>query len=112
MTSSENVRRVGSVISLREEVVELYEQYHRDVWPDVLAAISAAGIRNYSIYRFGTLLFSYWEYVGDDYEGDLAAIDRVPAAVKWNDLMAGLQVPVDGAGPREWLPLAEVFHMD
>ncbi|WP_136588191.1 L-rhamnose mutarotase [Streptomyces sp. BPSDS2] len=106
-----NVRRVASVMGIRESAIEDYERYHRDVWPEVLAAISAAGIQNYSIYRFKTLLFSYWEYEGDDYEGDLAAIDDVPACIRWNDLMATLQVPVEEARPRSWLPLPEVFHL-
>ncbi|WP_260856240.1 L-rhamnose mutarotase [Microbacterium sp. BH-3-3-3] len=112
MSAMAKAQRSGSVIGLRESAIEEYERHHREVWPEVLAAISAAGIRNYSIYRYGTLLFSYWEYEGDDYEGDLAAIDQVPACVRWNDLMATLQVPVDGARPRAWLPVPEVFHLD
>ena len=105
------VQRIGSVIGLRKSAIAEYETYHREVWPEVLAAISAAGIRNYSIFRYGTLLFSYWEYDGDDYEGDLAAVDRVPECVRWNNLMATLQVPVEGAEPRSWLALPEVFHL-
>lgn len=100
------------MIGLRESAIEEYERYHREVWPEVLAAISRAGIRNYSIYRFETLLFSYWEYEGDDYEGDLAAIDLVPECVQWNELMATLQEAVEGAEPRKWLALPEVFHLD
>lgn len=112
MSGMAKVQRVGSVIGLRESAIEDYERYHREVWPEVMAAISAAGIRNYSIYRFGTLLFSYWEYEGENYESDLAAIDRVPECVRWNDLMATLQVPIEGAQPRSWTPLPEVFHLD
>lgn len=99
-------------MGLRESAIEEYERYHAEVWPEVLAAISAAGIRNYSIYRFGTLLFSYWEWEGEDFDADLAAVDLVPECIRWNDLMATLQVPVDGAGERQWLPLPEVFHLD
>ena len=94
------------VQAARDRLAPLYEQIAR------VAAISAAGIRNYSIYRFGTLLFSYWEYEGENYESDLAAIDRVPECVRWNDLMATLQVPIEGAQPRSWTPLPEVFHLD
>lgn len=111
MSDMATVRRVGSVISLREDAIEQYEEYHRKVWPGVLAAISAAGIRNYSIYRFGTLLFSYSEYVGDDYERDLAAVDLVPECIRWNELMSTLQVPVDEEHSG-WLALPEVFHLD
>lgn len=111
MSVMPQVRRVGSVIGLRESAIEEYERYHREVWPEVLAAISAAGIRNYSIFRYGTLLFSYFEYVGDDFENDLAAIDVVPESIRWNDLMSTLQVPVEGSRAG-WLTVPEVFHLD
>lgn len=106
------VQRVASVIGLRPSAIEEYERHHREVWPEVIAAISAAGIRNYSIFRHGTLLFSYWEYEGEDYERDLAAIDLVPACARWNELMSTLQVAVDDAPPQRWLALPEVFHLD
>lgn len=106
------VRRVGAVIGLRESAIAEYERHHREVWPEVLAALRAAGIRTYSIYRHGTLLFSYWEYEGADYEGDLAALDQVPVCIEWNALMATLQAPIDGGETPRWLPLSEVFHLD
>jgi L-rhamnose mutarotase len=37
----------------------------------VLAAIAAANIRNYSIYRHDETLFAYFEYVGDDLAADM-----------------------------------------
>jgi len=107
-----NTVRFASVIALREDAIDEYERHHRDVWPDVLAAISESGIRNYSIYRYGTLLFSYYEYEGTDFERDIAAIDDVPACIRWNELMSTLQVSVPEAKPRKWLPLPEVFHLD
>ncbi|KQR86375.1 hypothetical protein ASF96_08295 [Microbacterium sp. Leaf179] len=112
MSEMSTVRRAGAVMGLRESAIEEYERHHREVWPGVLVALSAAGIRTYSIYRYGTVLFSYWEYEGTDYEGDLAALDLIPACIEWNALMATLQVPVEGAEEHRWLPLPEVFHLD
>jgi L-rhamnose mutarotase len=62
------MRRNRLVIGLPAENVQRYEELHAAVWPDVLARISASHIANYSIYRHGDLLFSYMEYVGDDFE--------------------------------------------
>ncbi len=62
--------RIASVIGLPPESVGRYEALHAAVWPDVLARLSASHIVNYSIYRYGELLFSYMEYVGDDYDAD------------------------------------------
>lgn len=112
MSSMTTVRRAGSVIGLHESAIEEYERYHSDVWPDVLAALSKANIRNYSIYRYGNLLFSYWEYVGDDYAADLAFLDRDPVSQKWVTIMKTFQVPLEGCAPGQWLELPEVFHLD
>lgn len=105
-------RRAGSVISLREDAIEEYESHHSEVWPDVLAALSRANIRNYSIYRYGTLLFSYWEYIGDDYAGDLARLDTDPVSARWGQIMQTLQVSVPEARPGRWFELPEVFHLE
>ncbi|MGO1413146.1 MAG: L-rhamnose mutarotase, partial [Microbacterium gubbeenense] len=66
------MKRIASVIGLAAEHREEYEAYHAAVWPEVLQTISDCNIRNYSIFRYGDLLFSYFEYVGDDYDADMA----------------------------------------
>src|SRR5438132_1416845 len=68
------MRRYGSVIGVKPEGVAEYERLHADTWPEVLATIHAANMRNYSIFRFGNLLFAYFEYIGDDYAADMAKI--------------------------------------
>ena len=53
------------------------QRLHAAVWPDVLKMIAECNIRNYSIY-LRTLddgqpyLFGYFEYVGNDFEADMA----------------------------------------
>lgn len=106
------VRRFGAVMGLREECIEDYERHHADVWPDVLAAISRAHITNYSIFRLGTTLFSYQEYVGTDHAADMAALDAEPACQRWQEVMQPMQVPLPGDRPGQWRELPEVFHLD
>ena len=65
------MKRYGSVIGVKPEKLEEYKRLHAAVWPGVLEMIKACNIRNYSIYYKDGLLFSYYEYVGDDYEGDM-----------------------------------------
>src|SRR5205085_1048154 len=72
------MRRVGQIIGLKPDQIEAYERLHSDVWPEVLAMISACHIRNYSIFRHGELLFAYFEYIGDDYEADMAKMAADP----------------------------------
>ena len=107
------MKRIASVIGLPPENVEVYDRYHADVWPEVLARLSKSNIQNYSIYRHGDLLFSYMEYVGDDYEADMAAIAADPTTQEWWKIMEPMQQPLEDRAEGEWWKeLAEVFHLD
>jgi L-rhamnose mutarotase len=77
------MKRVGSVIGLPAANAAEYERLHREVWPGVQEQISRSNIRNYSIFRFGEVLFSYFEYVGDDFEADMAAMAADPVTQEW-----------------------------
>ncbi len=106
-------RRVGQVIRLRPEHAEEYLRLHREVWPEVLAMITACNIRNYSIYLHGDLLFSYFEYVGADFAADAARMAADPATQRWWAVTDPCQEQVPGAAAGEWwTPLPEVFHHD
>ncbi len=107
------VRRVASVLGLVPEHADDYLRHHRAVWPEVLATLSAANVTNYSIYRHGDLLFSYFEYRGTDYEADMARIAEDPATQRWWALMTPMQQTLR-SGPDEpwWTEIPEVFHLD
>jgi L-rhamnose mutarotase len=107
------VTRFGQVIRIRPESIEAYEQLHAETWPGVLAAIDAANIRRYSIYRHGELLFAYFEYVGDDIAADMAAMAADPIVQSWWTLTDAMQDPYAEREPGSWwLTLSEVFHTD
>ncbi|WP_052890353.1 L-rhamnose mutarotase [Thermogemmatispora carboxidivorans] len=107
------MRRVGQIIGLKPDAIETYERLHAAVWPEVLATIHACNIRNYTIFRHGTLLFAYFEYVGDDYEADMAKMAADPKTQEWWKLTDPLQEPVESRAPGEWWALMrEVFHTD
>ncbi len=105
--------RYGMVIGVRPEKLEEYKKLHAAVWPDVLAMIHDCNIRNYSIYYRDGLLFSYFEYVGEDYEVDMARMAADPTTQKWWDLCMPCQAPVPTRAEGEWwAPMEEVFHTD
>jgi L-rhamnose mutarotase len=107
------MKRVASVIGLPAENRDEYERLHREVWPGVQAQISRSNIRNYSIYRFGEVLFSYFEYVGDNYEADMAAMAADPTTQEWWAVCSPLQRPFDERAESEWwMQLPELFHQD
>jgi len=107
------VRRVASVIGLDPAGVAEYERLHANVWDDVLRQIARSNIRNYSIFRYGHLLFSYFEHVGADLDADLVAMADDPTTQRWWALCSPLQRPVPERRSGEWWHvLNEVFHVD
>lgn len=110
--------RYGSIVGVREESLLAYTQMHAAVWPGVLKALGDVNIRNYSIYlgqvRPGEyLLFSYFEYVGDDFEGDMKRMAADKATQLWwkytDPLQTRLPGTPDGA---QWKAIDQVFHTD
>ena len=53
--------RVAWTARLRLDKIDEYRRAHANVWPEALAAITAAGIRNYSLYLFENRVFAYYE---------------------------------------------------
>lgn len=44
-----------------KQLIEEYEQYHQNVWPEIKQSIHEAGISNMEIYRTGNRLFMIME---------------------------------------------------
>jgi L-rhamnose mutarotase len=112
------MKRYGSIIGLKADKIGEYKRLHAAVWPDVLARIRRSNIRNYSIFlrRFPTgehYLFSYFEYVGDDYAADMAAMAADPRTQEWWAVCGPCQEPLpDRADGEWWADMEEVFHAD
>ena len=108
-----SVLRFASVIRLRPEKEAEYRALHADAWPGVLTALTRAHVRNYSIFLRDGVLFSYLEYVGEDYEADMARVAEDPETRRWWLLTDLCQQPVDGAAAGQWwAPMEEVFHLE
>lgn len=109
------MQRMAMCIGLRAEKADQYRRLHVAVWPEVLATISACGIRNYSIFlkEPENLLFGYWEYHGEDFAADAARIAADPRTREWWTLTDPCQEPFQHRKPGEWwATMAEVFHHD
>jgi L-rhamnose mutarotase len=107
------VLRIGQLIGLKPDQIEAYERLHVAVWPEVLATIAACNIRNYSIFRHGEQLFAYFEYIGDDFEADMAKMTADSKTREWWTWTEPMQVPLETRVPGEWwTTMKEVFHSD
>jgi len=107
------MRRVATVIRLRPDKEQEYRRLHADVWPGVLDRMTRSNIHNYSIFLRDGVLFGYYEYVGDDYDADMAAVRADPESQRWWTLTDPCQEPVPTAAAGEWwAPAKELFHLD
>lgn len=107
------MQRYGSVIRVRPEKLEEYKRLHAEVWPGVRKMIAECGLRNYSIYYKDGYLFSYYEYVGDDYEADMAKMAADPETQRWWAVCEPCQKPLETRAEGEWwASMEEVFHQD
>ena len=106
-------KRYGMVIRLKPEKLEEYKRLHAEPWPGVLKTIHECSIRNYSIYLKDGFLFSYFEYVGDDFEADMAKMAADPTTQEWWRLTDPCQEPLPTRKEGEWwATMEEVFHCD
>lgn len=109
------MQRMAFVIGLIPKKVTEYKQLHAAVWPPVLETLSRCNIRNYTIFlrEPESVLFSYWEYHGTDFEKDAAAMAADPVTREWWTLCGPCQCPLDTRTPGEWwAPMESVFHLD
>lgn len=107
------MNRYGSVIKVKPEKLEEYKTLHANVWSDVLKMIQACNIRNYSIYYKDGYLFSYFEYIGEDFKRDMSKMAADPTTQKWWDLCDPCQEPLETRHEGEWwASMEEVFHID
>jgi len=94
--------------------IEAYKEYHRAVWPEVLADLRGGGIREMRIFLRGRRMFMVVE-TDDDFDpvnGLRDAGSRSPRSREWNQIMATLQERAPEANPDEWWASMElVFDM-
>jgi L-rhamnose mutarotase len=107
------MKRYGMVIKVRPEKLEEYKKLHKAAWPGVLAMIQKCNIRNYSIYYHAGYLFSYFEYVGTDFDADMAMMAADMTTQKWWDVCKPCHEPLPTRAEGEWWSsMEEVFHCD
>lgn len=101
------------VIRVKPEKLEEYKRLHAEPWPGVLEMIHECNLRNYSIYYRDGYLFSYFEYVGNDFEKDMAKMAADPTTQEWWKLTDPCQEPLPTRNDGEWWATTEeVFHCD
>lgn len=106
-------KRVGMVVKIKEEHIEEYKRIHAPDNPGVRDLLSKYNMRNFSIflqklddgnyYEFG-----YYEYVGNDFEGDMEKLAAEPRNIEWLKVCDPMQVPLEGY--ESWAEMELVYY--
>jgi len=105
------VKRVGMVVGIKPEMIGQYKALHADSHPGVRDLLSKYHMRNFSIYleQIGEQWyeFGYYEYTGDDYDGDMARLAREPRNNEWLEMCDPMQIPLPGTAG--WKVMERVY---
>ena len=105
------VARYCFSLQVRPDRLAEYEERHRAVWPDMLAALRDTGWRNYSLFlRADGLLIGYVE--ADDLAAAQAGMAATPVNARWQREMAPFFVDLQGDPDEGFVLLEEVFHLE
>jgi L-rhamnose mutarotase len=109
------VKRVGMVIKIKPEYIEEYKALHADSNAGVRDLLLEANMRNFSIFLHqlddgNWYEFGYYEYTGDDFEADMAKLDKHPRNIEWLELCDPMQIPLEGYDG--WAEMEQVYFND
>src|ERR1019366_9882712 len=98
------MKRYAMTIGLRADKLDEYKRLHAAVWPDVLRRIKQSHIENYSIYLRQLddgqpYLFGYFEYTGNDFQADMAAMPADETTQRWWAVCKPCPKPLAGPPP-------------
>ena len=104
------MERVGFTMRLLPGQEAEYRRRHADVWPEMLDALKAAGVRDYSIFLHGIDLFAYLEV--DDFDRFRERMAATEVNDRWQTDMAELIDPLTDPATGFHQRLEEIFHLD
>ncbi len=109
------MRRYCLALDLKDDpaLIKEYEEYHGNVWPEIIKSITGSGIEQMEIYRTGNRLFMIME-VNDSFNFDKKAkADAANEKVQeWEKLMWKYQQALPHAKPGEkWVLMDKIFSL-
>lgn len=110
-------RFYGSIVGLDPAKEKLYRELHANVWPEVVAAITKANIRNFTVYlteiESRRYLVSTFEYIGSDPAKDFASMAADPVTrEKWWPITDGCQIRLPGTpAGAQWRSMERINHL-
>ncbi|MDX6537086.1 MAG: L-rhamnose mutarotase [Gaiellales bacterium] len=103
--------RVCFQLQVQPDRIAEYRERHAAVWPEMRAALSEAGWRDYSLFISPAgLVIGVCEC--DDFDAARRAMEQTDVNARWQREMAPFFEGLDGQRPDEGLGLLEeIFHL-
>jgi L-rhamnose mutarotase len=110
----QTMKRVGMVVKIKEDQLEAYKKLHADDNPGVRHLLTKYHMRNFSIFLVqladgGWYEFGYYEYWGNDLEGDMAKLDAEPENIKWIEKCDPMQEGIL-PGQKGWKMMDRIYY--
>jgi L-rhamnose mutarotase len=99
--------RLAWVMKLKPGCETIYKQKHDEIWPEMLERMRRDGVRTYSIYRYGLLLFAYQER---DTEAPAPGMPDATLLRWWQMMAPYMETNPDQSPVRE--SVEEMFHFE
>ena len=111
--SRPQTKRVGMVIGIKPDKITAYKSLHAASKPGVRDLLSKYHMKNFSIYLRqlddgNYYLFGYYEYDGNDYNGDMERLSAEKRNIEWLSTTDPMQQPL--RGQKSWTQMEEVYH--
>jgi len=110
--NSENIKRIGMVIKLKEDEMEEYKKIHADDHYGVRDLLIKYNMRNFSIFLIqledgNYYEFGYYEYTGDNFEEDMKNLASEPRNQAWLAVTDAMQIPLNGY--KSWAEMETIY---
>lgn len=105
-------KRVGMVVGLNPADMKEYKRLHADNHPGVRDLLNKYHMHNFSIFLHQIdgkwYEFGYYEYTGNDFDGDMAKMNAEPRIKEWLKVCDPMQRPLPGE--KSWATMEQVYY--
>ena len=105
------MERAGYMLRVKPGKESEYREVHRNVWPELIQAARAAGLRHHTVFMKGRILFLYIE--AENLERSLREYVGSPVKAQWDRLMEEyFESEAEDDFEHGLGAMDEVFHFD
>jgi len=105
------MKRIGFQFKVRRDRLVEYKDHHKNVWPEMLAALRETGWHNYTLFlREDGLIFGYFE-TDEDLATAQAKMATREVNTRWQEFMSSF-MDANVRPDETFIELEEYFHLD